>query len=179
VPDEVLSSTKKIVILAGPNGAGKTTFAREYLPYEADCPTFINADLIAAGLSPFKPELAALRAGRLMLEELDRYAADGRSFAFETTLSGLTYLRRIARWRAAGYHIKLIYLALASPEEAVARVAERVRQGGHDIPEPTIRRRFAAGLKNFLGVYRHRVDYWQWFDNSRLRPILKEEGQNP
>jgi predicted ABC-type ATPase len=178
VPDE-LPSTKKIVIVAGPNGAGKTTFAREYLPQEADCPTFINADLIAAGLSPFQPDLAALRAGRLMLEELDRYAAEGRNFAFETTLSGRTYVRKIAAWRAAGYHIKLIYLGLSTPDEAVVRVAERVRQGGHDIPEPTIRRRFAAGLKNFLDVYRHRVDYWLWLDNSTPRAALKEEGHNP
>jgi predicted ABC-type ATPase len=173
------SSSKKIVILAGPNGAGKTTFAREYLPQEADCPTFINADLIAAGLSPFQPNLAAIRAGRLMLEELDRYSAEGRSFAFETTLSGLTYVRRIAVWRAAGYNVKLIYLGLSSPDEAVNRVARRVSQGGHDIPESTIRRRFAAGLKNFLEIYRHRVDYWLWLDNSSLRPVLKKEGHNP
>src|SRR5882757_6550624 len=90
----------KIVIIAGPNGAGKTTFAREFLPREADCPTFINADLIAAGLSPFDPDVAAFRAGRMMLEEIDRHAAAGRSFAFETTLSGHTYIKRIAKWRS-------------------------------------------------------------------------------
>jgi len=103
-----MSPQKKIVIIAGPNGAGKTTFAREFLPFEADCPHFINADLIAAGLSPFKPEAAAIRAGRVMLEEIDRNAAEGRNFAFETTLAGHVYLKRIDAWRAAGYTVKLV-----------------------------------------------------------------------
>lgn len=170
---------KKIVIIAGPNGAGKTTFAREFLPTDASCPVFVNADLIAAGLSPFQPEVAAFRAGRLMLEEIARYAAEGRNFAFETTLSGLTYARMIARWRAADYAVKLIFLSLATPEEAIARVAMRVRQGGHDVPQETIRRRFAAGRRNFQSIYRHRVDYWQWFDNSGDTPILNDEGGNP
>ena len=115
---------KKIVIVAGPNGAGKTTFAREFLPNEAGCPTFVNADLIAAGLAPFQPETAALRAGRLMLKKIARHAADGRSFAFETTLSGLTYVRMIERWRADGYRIELVLLSLATPEAAIARVAD-------------------------------------------------------
>jgi predicted ABC-type ATPase len=103
---------KKIVIIAGPNGAGKTTFAREFLPREADCPDFINVDLIAAGLSPFDPNRAALRAGRLMLQEIHRRAGAGESFAFETTLSGRNYARLIPRWRKAGYHVKLIFLSL-------------------------------------------------------------------
>lgn len=131
----------KIVIIAGPNGAGKTTFAEEFLPFEADCPLFVNADLIAAGLSPFQPDVAAFRAGRMMLDEIDRNAAAGRSFAFETTLSGHTYIRRIPKWRAAGYTVKLIFLSLASADEAIARVAMRVRQGGHDVPSEVIRRR--------------------------------------
>jgi predicted ABC-type ATPase len=169
----------KVVIIAGPNGAGKTTFACEFLPNEAGCPVFVNADLIAAGLSPFQPETAAFRAGRLMLEEIARHAAENRSFAFETTLSGLTYVRMIAGWRAAGFTVKLIFLSLATPEEAIARVAMRVQQGGHDVPAETIRRRFAAGLRNFHDVYRHRVDYWQWFDNSGDTPILNDEGGNP
>ena len=170
---------KKIVIVAGPNGAGKTTFAREFLPNEAGCPTFVNADLIAAGLAPFQPETAALRAGRLMLEEIARHAADGRSFAFETTLSGLTYVRMIERWRAGGYRIKLVFLSLATPEEAIARVAMRVAQGGHEVPAHTVRRRFASGLRNFLDLYRHRVNYWQWIDNSGESARLLEEGGKP
>lgn len=174
-----MTTQKKIVIIAGPNGAGKTTFAREFLPNEANCPVFVNADLIAAGIAPFRPEDAAFRAGRLMLEEILRHAASGRSFAFETTLSGLTYARMIDHWRVDGYIVKLIFLLLASPEEAIARVAMRVRQGGHDVPAETIRRRFASGLENLHRVYRHRVDYWQIFDNSGESPLLLEEGANP
>ena len=103
----------KVIIIAGPNGAGKTTFAREFLPNEAACPVFVNADLIAAGLAPFAPESAAVQAGRLMLTELERHFQARQSFAFETTLSGRGYLRHIARWQAAGYRIELIFLRLA------------------------------------------------------------------
>lgn len=142
-----MSVERKVVVIAGPNGAGKTTFAREFLPREAGCPTFVNADLIAAGLSPFEPEAAAFRAGRLMLEEIDAHAAAGRSFAFETTLSGRGYARRIRDWRSRGYVVKLIFLALATPEEALARVAMRVRQGGHDVAPEVVRRRFRAGAR--------------------------------
>jgi predicted ABC-type ATPase len=169
--------TKRVVIIAGPNGAGKTTFAREFLPREAALLTFINADLIAAGLSPFDPDAAAIRAGRTMLEEIDRHAASGASFAFETTLSGHTYLRRIEAWRAAGFVVELFFLSLPTDEDAIARVATRVRQGGHDVPPAVIRRRFKTGLRNFLQVYRDRVDYWQWFDNSGPVPRLLEEGR--
>lgn len=169
-------SDRKIVIIAGPNGAGKTTFAREFLPNEAGCPVFINADLIAAGFSPFQPDAAAFRAGRMMLHEIAHHASVGRNFAFETTLSGLTYVRMIERWRAAGYTVKLIFLSLRSPEEAIARVAMRVRQGGHNVPAETIRRRFAAGLRHFEEVYRYRVDYWQLIDNSGGMPMLMDEG---
>ena len=171
-----MAKAPKIVILASPNGAGKTTFAREFLLNEADCPVFVNADLIAAGISPFRPESAALRAGRLMLEEIDRHVAERRSFAFETTLSGRAYASRIDRWRAEGYAVKLVFLSLTSPEEAIVRVAMRVRQGGHDIPVATIRRRFVAGLDNLRRVYIPRVDQWQLFDNSGGSPTLLEEG---
>jgi predicted ABC-type ATPase len=174
-----VSGEKKVVIIAGPNGAGKTTFAREFLPLEAALPIFVNADLIAASLSPFDPDAAAFRAGRLMLNEIDEHAAAGRSFAFETTLSGHTYLRRIDVWRAAGYTVKLMFLALGSADEAIARVAMRVRQGGHDVAAEVIRRRFEAGLRNFVEIYRNRVDHWQWFDNSGVAPRLLEEGTNP
>jgi predicted ABC-type ATPase len=173
-----MTPDKKVVIIAGPNGAGKTTFAREFLPAEAGLPVFINADLIAAGFSPFAPEVAAFRAGRMMLREIDRHAAEGRSFAFETTLAGHTYVHRIDRWRTQGFIVELIFLSLGSAEEAVARVAMRVRQGGHDVPPEVIRRRFASGMRNFLEFYRHRVDFWQWYDNSGLRPRLREEGAN-
>ena len=103
-----MSEAKRVIVIAGPNGAGKSTFAREFLPNEAACPVFVNADLIAARLSPFAPEKAAIRAGRLMLEELQRHAAGGASFAFETTLSGRGYAPLIQRWQAAGYRVHLV-----------------------------------------------------------------------
>lgn len=170
---------KRIVIIAGPNGAGKTTFAREFLPYEADCPIFVNADLIAAGLSPFAPELAAIKAGRLMLEAISDHVRKGESFAFETTLAGLGYARAIPKWQAQGFVVKLIFLSLPDPQTASARVAERVAQGGHAVPELTIRRRFGAGLRNFSHSYRELVDMWQLYDNASEPPALIAEGGNP
>ena len=170
---------KKIIIIAGPNGAGKTTFARSFLPQEAQCPRFINADLIAAGLAPFAAETVALRAGRIMLQEISAHARRGESFAFETTLAGLRYLAHIKTWRAAGYHISLFFLALPDAEVAIARVAGRVRQGGHDIPEGVIRRRFAVGLRNFENAYKPAVDAWAKYDNVGESPVLLEWGENP
>jgi predicted ABC-type ATPase len=114
-----------------------------------------------------------------MLEEIRRHAAEQHSFAFETTLSGLSYARMIDRWRRDAYVVKLIFLSLASPEEAIARVAMRVRQGGHNVPAETIRRRFASGAVNFREIYCRRVDYWQLFDNSGESPLLLEEGSKP
>lgn len=169
--------SKKIIIIAGPNGAGKTTFARSFLPAEARCPRFINADLIAAGLSPFAPEAAAIKAGRLMLQEIAHCAAHGESFAFETTLSGLAYLRHIREWKSMGYHVSLFFLTLPSAEMAIARVAERVKQGGHDIPEAVIRRRFATGKHNFYAYYRDAVDAWACYDNSGDEPVMMEWGE--
>lgn len=169
---------KKIIIIAGPNGAGKTTFARSFLPEEAQCPNFINADLIAAGLSPFAPETAALKAGRLMLEEIDALAQSGESFAFETTLSGRGYLRHIMQWRKLSYHVSLYFLALPNVETAIRRVAERVQQGGHNIPEPVIRRRFASGLSNFEQHYKLLVDTWVMYDNAGIEPLLLGWGEN-
>lgn len=170
---------RKVIIIAGPNGAGKTTFAREFLPNEAGCPQFLNADLIAAGLAPFAPESAALPAARLMLAELERHFQTGQSFAFETTLSGRAYLRHIARWRAAGYRVELIFLRLSSAQEALARAAQRVKQGGHHIPEAVIRRRFAAGLDNLSRHYAPAVDAWALYDNSGEEPILLNWSEAP
>lgn len=168
---------RRIIIVAGPNGAGKTTFAREFLPREADCPIFINADLIAAGLSPFRPEAAAVRAGPLLLAEIATKVERRESFAFETTLSGRSYARSIPRWRAMGYHVKIIFLSLLAVEIAVARVAARVAQGGHDVSETAIRRRFRSGIDNFHHLYRPLVDAWVLYDNSGAAPVLLEWGE--
>lgn len=169
----------KVIIIAGPNGAGKTTFAREFLPNEAGCPIFVNADLIAAGLAPFAPETAAVQAGRLMLQEIARHFAARESFAFETTLAGRGYLHHIRTWRATGYRVKLLYLQLDSPEEAIARVAQRVRQGGHDVPQAIIRRRFAAGRENFDRLYAPMVDAWALYDNAGAVPVLLDWSEKP
>ena len=163
---------KNIIIIAGPNGAGKTTFAREFLPQEASCPIFINADLIAQGLSPFRPEAAAVRAGRIMLEMIADCVRRGESFAIETTLSGRGYAQMIPPWRTAGYRVVIFFLELPSEELAVQRVADRVAQGGHDIPEPVIRRRFTAGRENFARLYKALADEWKHFDNAGDEPIL-------
>lgn len=171
-------TVKQVIIIAGPNGAGKTTFAREFLPQEAQCLTFVNADLIAAGLSPFSPEQVAFKAGRLMLQEIDAHSARGHSFAFETTLSGRTYARRIGAWQASGYAVSLYFLRLQTPELAEARVAERVRQGGHNITPAVIYRRFQTGQRYFETLYKPLVNDWMLFDNSGESPELVAWGEN-
>lgn len=165
-------SKPRIVIIAGPNGAGKTTFAREFLPKEAGVPLFVNADLIAAGLSPFAPERAAIQAGRLSLRAIALHIGKNESFAFETTLSGKAYSRQIPLWRNQGYKVELFFFSLPSAEMAIQRVAERVRQGGHDIPEATIRRRFEAGRKLLVELYQPLVDQWSVYDNTGNEPKL-------
>ncbi len=170
---------KKIIIIAGPNGAGKTTFAQEFLPNEAECPNFVNTDLIAAGLSPFAPEVAAIKAGRLMLEQMHEHVRKNENFAFETTLSGRIYAQMIPKWRRAGYVVKLFFLSLPNVEMAIGRVRFRVEQGGHDVPASVIRRRFAVGLRNFHVIYKNMADEWALYDNSGERPRLLEEGANP
>ncbi len=170
------SKTPRCILIAGPNGAGKTTFAREYLPHIARVIHFVNADLIAGGLSPLRPELAALAGGRLFLAELDRLARAHVDFAFESTLSGLTYLRRLKRWKAAGYRLEIIYLRLASPRLALRRIAARVRQGGHDVPRADVLRRFTRGWLNFQRFYRPLADRWEVYDNSQTMPRLLEIG---
>jgi len=175
---ELSPSRPRAIIIAGPNGAGKTTFAREFLPAEGNCPTFINADLIAQGLSPFRPEAMAVEASRLMLERVRQTVANREDFAVETTLAGRAYLRMIREWRAAGYPVELMFLQLPSAELAVERVRQRVAQGGHNIPEPDIRRRFERGIPNFRQHYRSLVDAWQVFDASQWPPVLIDNGVN-
>lgn len=166
----------RCILVAGPNGAGKTTFACEFLPKDAGVVHFVNADLIAGGLSPLEPQLAVLAAGRLFLAELDRLARAGSDFAFETTLSGLVYLARLRKWKAAGYRIEIIYLRLASTRLALRRIAARVRQGGHDVPPEDVIRRFDRGWRNFEFAYRPLADAWAVYDNSGDTPLLLERA---
>lgn len=168
---------KRVLVLAGPNGAGKTTFAREYLLNEAACPVFVNADAIAAGLSPFEPDRAAIRAGRLMLELIEERIGREESFALETTLAGRNWLEPIARWRRSGYRVEIFFLARASADLAVARVAQRVATGGHDVPEAVVRRRFVRGRDNFDRLYRPAADAWALYDNSGAGPVLMARGE--
>lgn len=172
-----MAAVKKIIIIAGPNGAVKTSFATTFLPGEAALPNFINADLIAAGLSPFKPEAAAIKAGRLMLEAIQACVTQGKSFSFETALSGKRYLSRIRQWRDLGYHVSLYFLQLSDEAIAVERVAVRVKQGGHNIPEAVIRRRFKAGLSN-RPLYCEAVDDWVIYDNGGDVPDYLDGGSN-
>lgn len=169
-----------VYVIAGPNGAGKTTFASEFLPDFVQCKEFLNADLIAAGLSPFAAETQNVRAGRLMLERIKELASDGFDFGFETTLSGRTYRKLLSDIKDRGHRVVLFFLWLPSAELAVARVANRVKQGGHNVPPEDIRRRHGAGVRNLFGLYRPMLDGWWLYDTSRLPPKLiayEERGQ--
>lgn len=169
---------KRVIIIAGPNGAGKTTFAREFLPKEGLIVEFVNADLIASGLSPFAPDDALIHAGRLLAERLDYLAHRGKSFAFESTLSGRAYAKKIRAWREQGYRITVVFLRLSSPGLAIERVEARVEQGGHWVAPDVVRRRFRSGWSNFIEVYRDLADNWAVYDSSGDIPVLIEKGTN-
>lgn len=160
--------TPLIVILAGPNGAGKSTSAARLLHGALVVEEFVNADTIAQGLSAYRPQAAAVPAGRVMLERLRFLARDRRDFAFETTLAGRGHARWLRELRSSGYRAHLVFLSLPDPALAVARVAGRVRQGGHHVPEDVVRRRFAGGLENLFTCYVDIVDSWQVYDNADL-----------
>jgi predicted ABC-type ATPase len=162
------ASSPKVVVLAGPNGAGKSTSAARLLLGVLKVNEFVNADVIASGLSAFAPELVAFEAGRVMLGRLKELAASRKDFAFETTLASRSYAAWLKKLRDAGYEVHLVFLWLPSADAAVARVAERVRGGGHDVPELTICRRYEAGLRNFLELYIPLADTWQVIDNSSI-----------
>ena len=166
----------KCIIISGPNGAGKTTFAREFLAKEVGVVHFVNPGLIASGLSPLLPELAAIAAGRIFLRELDRLAKAEENFAFESTLSGLTYLNRLKRWKGVGYRIEIVYLRISSPQLALRRIAARVKQGGHNVPRADVIRRFTRSWNNFGNHYRLLADAWSVYDNSSAAPRLLEQG---
>ena len=165
-----------VYVIAGPNGAGKTTFATKYLPDFVKCRQFLNADLIAAGLSPFAPNTQNMRAGRLLLERIDELAGQRSDFGFETTLAGRTYLKRLTEMKASGYRVILFFLWLPDADIAAIRVANRVLQGGHDVPINDIRRRYSAGIKNFFQLYRSILDGWLLYNGSKLPPaVIAEE----
>ena len=166
----------RCIVIAGPNGAGKTSFARAYLLQHAKVPNFINADLIAGGLSPLNPSLAAIAAARLVLEEMDRLAEARLDFAFESTLSGVAYARRLKEFKKLGYRIEIVYLHLASPTLALRRIRARVKQGGHDVPRMDVVRRFKRSWSNFETIYKPLADAWAVYDNSGALPKLKEKG---
>ena len=169
---------KTAYIIAGPNGSGKTTFATLFLPDYVQCPNFVNADLIAKGLAPFEPQAAAIKAGKLVLQQIHEYADRGADFAFETTLSGKSYANLLVELKAKGYSLHLFFLWIPSAELAIARIKDRVAEGGHYIPAEDVRRRFARGLINFFTLYEPLVDSWMLFDNSKMKPILIAKRRN-
>ncbi|HAA44299.1 MAG TPA: hypothetical protein DCE28_02185 [Halomonas sp.] len=164
-------------IVAGPNGAGKTTFALHYLPQVAHCSRFINADLIAAGLSPLAPERELLTASRIFLRAVKQATKERNDFAFETTLSGRGYMRLVRQLLSEGWRVELVYLALPSVEMSRLRVAERVLHGGHDIPLTDILRRFPRSLHNLLMSYSPCVTRARCFMNDGDMPELVFEQQ--
>lgn len=166
----------RCIVIAGPNGAGKTTFAREFLPHEAGVINFVNVDLIAGGLSPLDPNLAALAAGKLLLKELNRLARARVDFAFESTLSGQAYANRIRKWKAAGYRIEICFVRLSSSQLALRRIAARVKQGGHNVARADVLRRFDRSWKNFENIYRPLADSWVVYDNSGEAAEFIERG---
>lgn len=157
-----------IVVISGPNGAGKTTAAPALLKNGLKVDHFVNADVIAQGLSAYAPEKAAIQAGRAMLQRIHQLADEHENFAFETTLASRTFAPWIANLKERGYLFHLIFLVLDSPELAISRVKERVKIGGHFVPDETVRRRYVTGLKNFFSLYKDLADSWQIYDNSSM-----------
>ncbi len=165
-----------LYIIAGCNGAGKTTASFTVLPEMLNCEEFVNADEIAKGLSPLNPERSAIDAGRIMLKKIDKLIANKQDFAFETTLSTKSYAKTIEKAKKGGYQITMVFFWLDSAKLAIARVKTRVREGGHNVPEPVVIRRYYAGLKNLFDLYIPLCDYWMIFDKSKLASDLIAEG---
>jgi len=168
---------KNVYVIAGSNGSGKTTFARMFLPEYVKCPNFVNADLIALGLAPFEPSRAAIKAGKLVLQQIHEFAQRGLDFAFETTLSGKSYAKLLSALKSKGYALHLFFLWIPSPELAIARIKDRVAEGGHDVPAEDVRRRFIRGVNNFRS-YGALFDSWMLFDNSKVKPFLIAKKRN-
>ena len=168
---------KRLYIISGCNGAGKTTASYTILPEMLNCNEFVNADEIAKGLSPFNPDNVAIKAGRLMLTRITELLESGSDFAFETTLSTRSYVNTVKKAREKGYLVTVLYFWLNSPDLAVERVRIRVKEGGHHIPEETIRRRYDLGIKNMFNLYIPIVDFWMFIDNSKTPFEILAEGQ--
>lgn len=167
-----------VIVIAGPNGAGKSTVAPTLLRDMLGVTEFVNADLIAQGLSAFDTASVAFQAGRVMLSRIRKLAAQRCRFAFETTLATRSYVPWFVELKRSGYTFDLLFLSLPAPEMAVARVAERVRSGGHDVPEDVIQRRYKRGLENFFRLYRPLADRWWFFENSSPNgPRLLARGE--
>ena len=162
----------KLYIISGPNGAGKTTFAKEFLPYYAKCSNFVNADLIAMGIAPFSPAAASIKAGRLLLSEIDRFISHKDNFAFETTLAGKAYVNLIKEAKSKGYSVHIFFLWIPSLQLAKERIKQRVKQGGHHVSDEDVKRRLERSLKNFFDLYMPLADAWDIFDNSAAKPTL-------
>ena len=172
------TAKQNVYIIAGPNGSGKTTFARSFLPNYVNCPNFVNADLIALGLAPFEPRAAAIKAGKLVLQQIDEYAARDVDFALETTLSDKAYVTLLSELKKKGYRLHLFFLWIPSPELAITRIKDRVAEGGHNVPAEDVRRRFIRGIHNFFSLYEPLVDSWMLFDNSKTKPVLIAKRKN-
>ena len=143
---------KNVYIIAGPNGSGKTTFATKYLPEYVKCDNFINADLIAKGLSPFSPETVALKSGKLVLEQIKKYSSDFVDFGFETTLAGMLYATTVKQLKLKGYRVNIFFLWIPDPKLALFRIKERVAEGGHNVPEADVIRRYSRSIENFKKI---------------------------
>ncbi|SDD01124.1 Predicted ABC-type ATPase [Algoriphagus faecimaris] len=170
---------KKLYIIAGCNGAGKTTASYTILPEILDCKEFVNADEIAKGISPFQPEKAGIEAGRYMLKRIKKLLESGENFAFETTLSTRSYVQFVERAKELNYQVTCLFFWLDSDDLAVSRVARRVKEGGHHIPEDVIRRRYKSGLENFFRLFLPKVDNWLFVNNSGdTYEIVAEGGVN-
>lgn len=166
----------KIYLIAGCNGAGKTTASYTMLPEMLDCKEFVNADSIAAGISPFQPETVAFEAGRFMLQRINQLVKARVDFAVETTLSSKNYKQKINEWCEEGYEIILIFFWLASPALAIERIKDRVSKGGHHVPDEVVERRYFRGIKNLLDNFIPLADFWLLVDNSREYPEIICEG---
>jgi len=171
-------SKKNVYVIAGPNGAGKTTFARKFLPDYVKCPNFVNADLIAQGLSPFSPRSAAIKAGKLVLGQIYEFAENGVSFAFESTLAGKLYVNLFKELKVKGYELHLFFLWIPDSRLAIARIKDRVTEGGHYVPTEDIKRRFDRSIHNFFKLYRLLLNKWMFFDNSDIKPSLIAKKNN-